>query len=73
MFEENCREYRPTLDAKTRTGAAHAGKVVSAATRAKLAEKAIGRTMSVEARSKMSASARRVAKGRVRDECGQFM
>jgi hypothetical protein len=43
LFEENAREYRPTLEAKTRTGLAHRGKVVSAETRGKLALKARAR------------------------------
>lgn len=40
LFEDNAREYRPTLDAKTRTAAAHRGKIVSAETREKQSAKA---------------------------------
>lgn len=72
LFEENARAYRPTLDARTRTGAAHKGKIVSATTRKKLSQKAKSRTYSQETRSKMSASAKHIAQSKTRDESGRF-
>jgi len=72
LFEENARAYRPTLDAKTRTGLGHKGKTVSMATRKKLSEKAKARTYSPETRSKMSASAQLTAQLRSRDDDGRF-
>jgi hypothetical protein len=70
LFEENAREYRPTLDAKTRTGMAHRGKTVSVETREKLSEKAKARVHSLTARMKMSASQKLVR--RPRNGKGQF-
>jgi hypothetical protein len=72
LFEQNARAYRPTSDAKARTGAAHRGKIVSAATRKKLSQKAKARLYSLETRAKMSASARVVAKSKTRNENGRF-
>jgi hypothetical protein len=72
LFEENAREYRPTFDAKTRTGAAHRGKVVSAETRGRLAQRASGRKLSLETRLKMSVSRKRTMLLAARDESGRF-
>ena len=72
LFEENGREYRPTLAAKTRIGLAHRGKIVSAETRRKLSQSASVRTYSPETRMKMSFSAKRTASFRDRDEIGRF-
>lgn len=72
LFEENAREYRPTLDAKTRTGAAHSGKIVSVETRKKLSEKAKMRTYSPDTRAKLSASRKRTVVYARRNEGGQF-
>jgi hypothetical protein len=72
LFEENAREYRPTLDAKTRTGAAHAGTTVSAKTRKILSQKARARKYSQETRLKMSVSRKRIMQFAARDESGRF-
>jgi len=75
LFEENCYEYRPTVDARRRIGLGHKGKVVSQATRKKLAEAAIGskKTFSPETKARLSASRRRIANARSRDEYGQWL
>jgi hypothetical protein len=72
LFEENAHEYRPTLAAKTRTGAAHRGKTVSEETRKKLSEKAKTRTYSLETRLKMSASRKQTMLSSERNASGQF-
>ena len=71
-FEKNAQEYRPTLAAKTATGLAHRGKIVSAKTRRKLSQVASNRTYSTSTRLKMSRSARRTAVFRDRDDIGRF-
>ena len=73
LFEENAQEYRPTFEAKMRSGAAHRGKIVSSKTRAKLAKKARARPeISQETRFKMSASGKQAALFRLRSEDGRF-
>jgi len=74
LFEQNARNYRPTLDAKTRTGLGHRGKLVSSETRAKLAQKAKARAghYSEATRLKMSVSRKRSVLSALRDESGRF-
>ena len=73
LFENNAQQYRPTLDAKTRTGLAHRGKIVSRETRMKLSQKAGKRTHSPATRMRMSATHKRVVLQRTRNERGQFV
>jgi len=75
LFEENAREYRPTLDAKTRSGAAHVGKIVSQATRRKLSKAATGRKtlLAPETASRLSSLRKRMAQSRSRNEQGQWL
>jgi hypothetical protein len=73
LFEENAREYRPTLNTKVKIGAAHAGKIVSAETRAKLSARARLRPPpDAAARAKMSTAAKHTAAIKSRDGTGKF-
>lgn len=73
LFENNAQQYRPTLDAKTRTGLAHRGKIVSVETRAKLSQRAKLRTYSAATKKRMSISAKHTAIERTRDRDGRFV